>query len=171
MKHQSIGNSVCPLCQYKTYKYLPQPGPSYMAVMSNMTDAADGFPITPHAHFPFSPLQLNPCTRCIRGFLRHVNCDYQLIIDGSQESVFVALGINLASSICESALTDKQRAALVYSGENIMKEKPLLKLRSFGQSLLLDYIRRCMLVSGDLVRLVKPLVAWLMVPSATTGGA
>jgi hypothetical protein len=52
-----------------------------------------------------------------------------------------------------------------------MKEKPLLKLRCFGQSLLLDYIRRCMFVSGDLVRLVKPLVAWLMVPSATTGGA
>ena len=52
-----------------------------------------------------------------------------------------------------------------------MKEKPLLKLRSFGQSICFDYIRRRMLVSADLVRFVKPLVAWLMVPSATTGVA
>lgn len=36
-----------------------------------------------------------------------------------------------------------------------MKENPLLKLRSFGQSIWLDYIRRRMLVSGELGRLIK----------------
>jgi transaldolase len=36
-----------------------------------------------------------------------------------------------------------------------MKENPLLKLRSFGQSIWLDYIRRRMLVSGELGRLIE----------------
>jgi hypothetical protein len=52
-----------------------------------------------------------------------------------------------------------------------MKENPLLKLRIFGQSIWLDYIRRRMLVSGELGLLVNPRVVRLMVPSATTGGA
>ena len=36
-----------------------------------------------------------------------------------------------------------------------MKDNPLLKLRSFGQSIWLDYIRRRMLVSGELGRLIE----------------
>jgi len=36
-----------------------------------------------------------------------------------------------------------------------MKENPLLKLRSFGQSIWLDYIRRRMLVSGKLALLIE----------------
>ena len=36
-----------------------------------------------------------------------------------------------------------------------MKENPLLKLRSFGQSIWLDYIGRRMLVSGELGRLIE----------------
>jgi hypothetical protein len=36
-----------------------------MAVMLDMTDAADGFPFTPHSPFPFSQVQSNSCTHSI----------------------------------------------------------------------------------------------------------
>lgn len=52
-----------------------------------------------------------------------------------------------------------------------MKENPLLKLRSFGQSIWLDYIRRRMLVSGELGRLVKTRLARLLAPYSRMGGA
>jgi hypothetical protein len=52
-----------------------------------------------------------------------------------------------------------------------MKENPLLKLRSSGQSIWLDYIRCHMLVPGGHRRLIEPWVVWLMVLCATTGGA
>ena len=40
--------------------------PSYMAVMLNMTDVADGYPFTPFSLFPFYPVQSDSCTRSIR---------------------------------------------------------------------------------------------------------
>jgi transaldolase/glucose-6-phosphate isomerase len=52
-----------------------------------------------------------------------------------------------------------------------MNENPLLKLQGFGQGIWLDYIRRSVLVSGELGRLIKPRKVWLMAPSARTGGA
>jgi hypothetical protein len=44
---------------------LPQRIPSDMAVMLNVTDVADGFPFTPKALFPFSPVQSDPYARSI----------------------------------------------------------------------------------------------------------
>lgn len=40
--------------------------PSYMAVMLNMTDTADGFPLSLHVPFPFYPAQSAPCTLSTR---------------------------------------------------------------------------------------------------------
>jgi transaldolase len=40
-------------------------------------------------------------------------------------------------------------------GESTMKENPLRKLQAFGQSIWLDYIRRDLIVSGELRRLIE----------------
>ena len=40
-------------------------------------------------------------------------------------------------------------------GETTMKENPLRKLQAFGQSIWLDYIRRDLIVSGELRRLIE----------------
>jgi len=36
-----------------------------------------------------------------------------------------------------------------------MKENPLVKLETFGQSIWLDYIQRDLMVSGELKRLIR----------------
>ena len=58
-------------------------------------------------HFPlYNQILAHAVSEVFSGML--IAITLPIIIDGSQESVFVALGINLASSIYESALTVKQ---------------------------------------------------------------
>ena len=44
----------------------PQRGPSYVAILLNMTDAVDGFSFTPRARSTFSLVQSNTFTLSIR---------------------------------------------------------------------------------------------------------
>jgi hypothetical protein len=47
-------------------KYSPLRAPSYVTVMLNVTDAADGFPFTPRPRLLFSHVQSNRCACRIR---------------------------------------------------------------------------------------------------------
>jgi hypothetical protein len=46
-----------------------------MAVMLNTTDAADGFPFTPHYLFTFSPYNQTLALSVYTGLVRHVSCE------------------------------------------------------------------------------------------------
>jgi hypothetical protein len=61
----NMASGVNKINPYKTYKCLPQHVPSYIAVMLNVTDSADGFSFIPRAHSPFPPVQSYSCTRGI----------------------------------------------------------------------------------------------------------
>jgi hypothetical protein len=49
--------------------------PSYMAVMSDVTDAVDGFPVTPHALFPFLSHNQAVAHVATKVLLWHGTCD------------------------------------------------------------------------------------------------
>ena len=61
-----------------TYKWLPQSGPLYLAIMLNMTGSVDGFPFILRPFFLFSPIQSHCCTLNIsRPYLTHsLRCSF-----------------------------------------------------------------------------------------------
>jgi hypothetical protein len=80
--------------------------PSYVAVTLNMTDTADGFPFPPLLSLSIFICTINMlCSqhpRTFTGMLVAMNIKYKLEV----RSPFNCLGIDLADSTCETALTD-----------------------------------------------------------------